>query len=213
MKTIVCFGDSNTHGYNAENSGRFSEEIRWPGRLQEILGKEYSVKEEGLSGRTCVFDDPLFEGLNGHAAMGMVLLTHEPVDTLIVMLGTNDTKVRFGCTAGNITRGLEKLLLKAINTSDAWKDGKPDILVICPPPIEPGYIESSCAGEMGEGCDEKSRDLAPLYEEVARRLGCRFLDAGNIPGVEMNNIDYMHLTADAHGKLAEAVSKSLLDNE
>ena len=49
-KTIVCFGDSNTHGYNNKNGKRFSEHVRWPMVLQDLLGEEYLVREEGLSG-------------------------------------------------------------------------------------------------------------------------------------------------------------------
>ncbi len=205
-KTIVCFGDSNTHGYDAATGGRFAADVRWPGVLQAILGEEYLVREEGLSGRTCVFDDPLFEGLSGLEAIGPVLLTHEPVDQLIIMLGTNDTKQRFSATAPNIAKGLERLLTKAKNRTDAWKDGEPRILVICPPPIGAGYRTSSCGEEMGDGCDVKSLALPDLYEDIAKRLGCDFLDAGAVPGIVMNDLDFMHLTAASHRKLAEAVA-------
>ena len=60
-KTIVCFGDSNTHGYNSQNMGRFTEKERWTCLLAEMLGEEYLVREEGMGGRTTVFDDPLFD--------------------------------------------------------------------------------------------------------------------------------------------------------
>lgn len=210
MKTIVCFGDSNTHGYNAENFGRFPKNVRWTGLLQNILGDEYAVKEEGMSGRTCVFDDPLFYGLNGYEYIEVALLTHEPVDKLIIMLGTNDVKERFSCNAVNIAKGLERLITRAKNRTDAWTNGKPDILVICPPPIEAGYVNSYCAEEMGKDCDAKSRKLAPLYEEVATRLGCDFMDAGSIEGMKMNTIDYMHLDEAGHRLLADAIAKQII---
>lgn len=98
-RTIVAFGDSNTHGYCSETGGRFSEEERWPCLLEKYLGEEYRVMEEGLSGRTTVFEDPLFEGLSGLSYIFPCLMTHEPVDLLIIMLGTNDTKARFPVTA------------------------------------------------------------------------------------------------------------------
>lgn len=116
-KTIVAFGDSNTHGYCSQTGGRFSEEERWTCLLEQYLGNEYRVMEEGLSGRTTVFDDPLFEGLNGLSAITQCLLTHEPVDLLIIMLGTNDTKARFCCNAENIAKGLERLAGKAMSTT------------------------------------------------------------------------------------------------
>lgn len=204
-RTIICFGDSNTHGYNSKNNDRFTEEERWPCILSQLLGSGYSVKEEGLSGRTTVFKDPLFEALDGLSFMFPCLMTHEPVDLLIIMLGTNDTKERFSATPPNIAKGLECLVQKAITTKEAWRNG-PNILVITPPPIEDAYIDTSVGGEMGRGCAEKSRCLAPLYKDAAARNNCHFLDAGSIPGMKMSPYDYMHLTPESHRLLAEKLA-------
>lgn len=206
MKTIVCFGDSNTHGYNSENMGRFTKRERWTGLLQEYLGEDYDVKEEGMSGRTTVFEDPLWEGLNGFAAIYPALMCHEPVDLLIIMLGTNDVKQRFNATPENIAKGLERLVQKAQNAKEAYA-GEGKILIIAPPAIEPGYEKTFVIGEMGPGCVEKSRALAPLYREVAERNRCYFLDAGAVEGIEMYPYDYMHLSLAAHEKLAKKLSE------
>lgn len=206
MKTIVCFGDSNTHGYNSENMGRFTKKERWTGLLQEYLGEDYDVKEEGMSGRTTVFEDPLWEGLNGFAAIYPALMCHEPVDLLIIMLGTNDVKQRFNATPENIAKGLERLVQKAQNAKEAYA-GEGKILIIAPPAIEPGYEKTFVIGEMGPGCVEKSRALAPLYREVAERNRCYFLDAGAVEGIEMYPYDYMHLSLAAHEKLAKKLSE------
>lgn len=205
-KTIICFGDSNTHGYNSMNNGRFSEEERWTCLLDNYLGEEYSVKEEGLSGRTTVFEDPLFEGLNGFAHLFVALMSHEPVDLLIIMLGTNDVKERFAATPENIAKGLDRLTQKALSTTEAWRT-KPNILLIAPPPIEEGYYETAVGGEMGKNCVEKSKALAPLYEEVAKLRGCHFLDAASIEGMEMYPYDYMHLSLDSHRLLAKKLAE------
>ena len=212
MKTIVCFGDSNTHGYRSEDGGRFPRNERWPGILQELLGPEYDVKEEGLSGRTFCFDDPLFEGLNGRRAIEPVLMTHEPVDLLIVMLGTNDTKERFSLTATNIARSMEFFLEKATGgrAKQAFVNETPRILVIAPPPIGEGYKHTDCAEDMGKDCDVKSARVAAHLKGVCERLGIPFMDAAQIPGVEMNTVDYMHLTKGAHRALAEAVAKQCI---
>ncbi len=98
-KRIVCFGDSNTWGYDAVTRERFAEEIRWTGLLQKELGEGYQIVEEGLCGRTSVFEDPLNEGMSGLAYLYPCLMSHAPVDLLILMLGTNDCKQRFGLTA------------------------------------------------------------------------------------------------------------------
>ena len=140
-RTIVAFGDSNTHGYCSETGGRFSEEERWPCLLEKYLGEEYRVMEEGLSGRTTVFEDPLFEGLSGLSYIFPCLMTHEPVDLLIIMLGTNDTKARFSCNGENISKGLERLVNKALSIKDAWRNG-PRILIVAPAPIEEGCLSA-----------------------------------------------------------------------
>lgn len=207
-KTIVCFGDSNTHGYNSFDGGRFSTEERWPCVLESLLPKDYTVKEEGLSGRTTVFRDPLFEGLDGLSYIFPCLMTHEPVDLLIIMLGTNDTKERFCVNPENIAKGLGRLLQKALSARDAWRN-RPNILVIVPPPIEDGYENSDIGSEMGRGCAEKSRRLAPLFKEVAEQNGCHFLDAGSIEGVHMAPYDHMHLSRESHRLLAERLAKEI----
>lgn len=205
-KTIVCFGDSNTHGYNSSNNGRFTETERWTCLLADYLGNRYSVKEEGLGGRTTVFHDPLFEGLDGFSYLYPCLMSHEPVDLLIIMLGTNDTKERFCATPENIAKGLERLTVKALCSREAWRT-KPNILLIAPPPIERGYEKTSVAGEMGKGCVEKSEALASLYKEAASRNGCHFLDAGSIEGICMYPYDYMHLSRESHRLLARTLSE------
>ncbi|MDD2971170.1 MAG: SGNH/GDSL hydrolase family protein [Lachnospiraceae bacterium] len=205
VKSIVCFGDSNTHGYNSKTGGRFTRQERWPGILSTLLGAGYDVHEEGLSGRTTCFEDPLFEGLNGYSYLMPCLLSHEPVDKLIIMLGTNDSKIRFGASPENIARGMERLVQKAIHTPEAWRNGA-DILIIAPPPIESEYLTTSVAGEMGPDCDRKTRALSPLYQAVAQQNKCGFLDAGSIPGMGMYPYDYMHLSPESHQLLAKTLA-------
>lgn len=201
-KRIVCFGDSNTWGYDAETDGRFPEEVRWTGRLQTLLGDGYTVIEEGLCGRTTAFEDPLNEGLNGLTYLRPCLMSHAQIDYLIIMLGTNDCKERFSATPHNIECGLRRLVKKAQQT-EAWRE-RSKILIISPGPIEKECEQSQAAGEMGV-CSEKSRGLAKEFEASAKMLGCDFLDAA--PYVKMNRIDYMHLDADSHGRLAKKIEE------
>ena len=209
-KHIVCLGDSNTHGYCADPSDcadggiRYNESERWTRRLQEHLGEEYLVVEEGLSGRTTCFDDPIHEGLNALHYIYPCLKSHEFVDLLVIMLGTNDTKDRFGASAACIALGLARLVKKAQST-ECWGEKKPNILVVAPPPIGEGMLTSPVADTMGTGCVEKSRQLARYYKEQCQLLGCHFLDAGEL-GAEFNTVDYMHLTAKGHAALAEGLA-------
>ena len=124
-KHVLCLGDSNTHGYCADPTDcadggiRFNEEERWTCRLQTALGSDYLVTEEGLSGRTTVFVDPIHESMDALSAAYALLKSHEVIDLLIIMLGTNDVKERFGANAACIAAGLERLILKC-KSVDCW---------------------------------------------------------------------------------------------
>lgn len=200
-KHIVCLGDSNTHGYCADSrdcadgGNRFNEDERWPCLLQNLLGSEYLVIEEGLSGRTTVFVDPVHESMDALSIVSPVLSSHEPLDLLIIMLGTNDTKDRLGVNAACIALGMERLVRKCMSV-DCWGDKKPNILIVAPPPIG-DELKDPC---MGDHCAEKSRELAFYYKQKAELLGCHFMNAN---GCEFNKIDYMHLTRKGHSQLAQ----------
>lgn len=210
-KHIVCFGDSNTHGYCAVTGGRFDETQRWCCLLQEKLGRDFLVIEEGLSGRTTSFTDPIHEGLNGLDSIYSCLMSHEPVDLLVIMLGTNDTKERFGASAACISLGLKRLLHKAISTTDCWNNGKANILVVSPQNIDKRYESSDVGETMGRGCAEKSQGLAEKFAEIAQLAGCHFMDANKVLTAPVNDIDYMHLTLEGHRQLADALAKKITE--
>ena len=205
-KHIVCFGDSNTHGYCADpkdcadGGDRFNEDERWTCLLQKALGEDYLVLEEGLSGRTTVFPDALHESMSGLDSIYSCLMSHEPVDLLVIMLGTNDTKERLCANAAVIGIGLERLIMKA-KTVPAWRNGTPHILVITPPHIGEGLYLRPEGVPMGKGCPEKSRALAPYFKQAADNQGCAFLDAEGI--AEYNKVDCMHLSRRGHAQLAD----------
>ena len=214
MKThIICFGDSNTHGYCADpadcadHTARFNEEERWTCLLQKHLGDEYLVLEEGLSGRTTVFEDALHESMSGLDVIYSTLMSHEPVDLLVIMLGTNDTKERFGVNAAAIGIGLQRLIMKA-HAIPCWGTHKPKILIVAPPWIGEGlYTNEAAGGPMGAGCPERSRGLAKYFKQAADLLGCEFMDAEGV--AEFNQVDYMHLTRKGHAQLAAALAEKI----
>ena len=206
-KHILCFGDSNTHGYCADpadcadGSDRFNEQERWTCLLQDRLGDTCKVYEEGLSGRTTVFADPLHESMDGLGVIYSTLMSHERVDLLIIMLGTNDVKERFGANAACIAAGMERLILKA-KSVDCWGTKAPNILVVAPPCIGDGFHDAV----MGEGCVEKSKGVAEQFRIVAERQNVHFLDAANC---EFNQVDFMHLTRKGHAQLADLLAKKV----
>ena len=217
-KHIICLGDSNTHGYCADPAdcadpalARFNEEERWTKLLQKALGEDYLVVEEGLSGRTTVFQDPLYEGLDALSYVYPCLKSHEPVSLLVIMLGTNDTKERFGVNPYAIGLGMRRLVKKA-QTVDCWgPGGEPNILIVAPPVIGEGVLTSPVAdemGTMGPNCVEKSRKVPAEFKRVAAETGCHFLDANEL-GCEFNQIDFMHLTRKGHATLAAALARHI----
>lgn len=214
-KHIICLGDSNTHGYCADPNdcadpalARFNEDERWTRRLQAALGEDYLVVEEGLSGRTTVFEDPLYEGLDALHYLYPCLKSHEPVSLLTIMLGTNDVKERMGANAYAVGLGMRRLIQKA-QTVDCWgPDGKPNILVIAPPAIGEGLLTSPVADEMGAAVVEKSQQVPAQFKAVVEAAGegVHFLDAAEL-GCTFNQVDFMHLTRASHAKLAEALAE------
>lgn len=213
-KHIVCFGDSNTHGYCADpadcadGGDRFNETERWTCLLQQQLWPDYLILEEGLSGRTTVFPDALHESMSGLDSIYSCLMSHEPVDLLIIMLGTNDTKERLGANAAVIGIGLERLVMKA-KTVPAWRNGQPRVLIIAPPHIGEGLYRRPEGEPMGKGCPEKSRALAEKFAQVAENQGCYFLDAEGV--AEFNQIDCMHLSRKGHAQLAAKLAEMIPD--
>lgn len=202
MKRIVCFGDSNTWGYNAKNGKRFSEKVRWTCLLEKKLGQDYKIIEEGLSGRTATSDDPLFEGLNGYKYITPCLKSHLPLELVVIMLGTNDAKERMNLTSYNIAQGILRLSLKAYDVLLSSGVEKPKVLVVSPPAIGKGYY-GAVGNSMGKACDIKSEHLGVNLLALLKEYPIEFLDLNGL--VEMNHIDYMHLDEKGHKILSEIV--------
>lgn len=199
-KRIVCFGDSNTWGYNALDGSRYAEEIRWTGRLQKLLGEEYTVIEEGLNGRTTVWDDPIENHLAGLTYLWPCMESHSPFDLLIIMVGTNDTKTYFNMSAKSIADGAGRLVELAQHSMFGTGNKVPKVLLISPVRIE----ENDNAEHIfGRQAAEKTREFPPAYQEVAKKFDCYFLDAARYaaPGIT----DGVHMDEEGHEMLANAV--------
>ena len=204
MKTILCFGDSNTWGHRPDGTGRFEWAVRWPGVLQRELSGYARVIEEGLNARTTVFDDPV-EGVavcrNGSRHLPVLLETHRPLDLVIIFLGVNDLKRRFDATPFDIAQGASQLV-GIVQRSLAGHDGRsPQVLMVCPPPVK---VLNALAG-LFEGAISKSIGLASEYAWQAGRAGCHFLDAGAITSLSPE--DGIHLDAEAHSVLGAKVAE------
>lgn len=202
-KRILCFGDSNTWGYMV-TGGRFDEDVRWPMRLQALLGEDYRVIEEGFNGRTCVFDDPIEGGFkSGLSYLPACVMSHSPIDLVIIMLGTNDMKKRFGMTAFTIGGGVTQLI-KAARAYGLDAGGlPPKILVVAPPPIAENVMETRHGPIFGAEAVGISKELAHELRRVTKLQRCDFLDAGAC--AEVNSLDAVHMTREGHLRLAQAI--------
>src|SRR5262249_25611929 len=138
MRTLLCFGDSNTWGYDPESgprTERYPRDVRWPGRLARALGDEWEVIAEGLNGRTATRDDPIWEGRNGLTYLLPCLRSHAPLDLVVIYLGTNDVAERYSLPAEDVAASVGRLV-KVVRTSESGPgESAPDVLVVCPPPF------------------------------------------------------------------------------
>ena len=204
MPSVMCFGDSNTHGSLAlpelGASGRFPKLERWPNVMAAQLGSEFEVVAEGHPGRTAALDDPV-EGVhkNGRRVLQALLETHKPLDLLIIMLGTNDLKARFDLPPIDIALSIGNLAVLA-QSLPVWSEAGPRCLFLAPVPIE----ETGCIAEMFAGGALKSRALPRYLEEAAYRHGADYLDLGAVATVDP--VDGVHLSKAAHAAIGHAVA-------
>lgn len=201
---ILCFGDSNTWGYKPDKTGRFNKKTRWTGLLQQKLGPEYHIIEEGLCGRTTVFQDELRESRRGLDMIGVTVEMHNPLDLVIIMLGTNDCKSRYSASASVIAKGLDQVIRKArLNASQHF-----DLLVISPIHLGQGVGEPDFDPEFDGKSESVSRNLANEYRKVALQNHAAFLNAADyaLPSVT----DREHLDENGHAALADAIYDKII---
>lgn len=207
MKTIMCYGDSNTFGSNP-HGGRWPIDIRWTGRMQSLLGSEYHVLEEGCGGRTTVWDDVLETYRNGKEYLPAALATHKPIDLVVLMLGTNDLKTCFHTMPGDVANGVKELIEIIQDFPYGFYYNTPQILLVSPIYIGTG-IENSTSGSFDQSAVEKSHGLSCLMQEAAKVRKCYFLDAAAYAGP--SQFDHLHMEAEDHIALAHGISEMILN--
>lgn len=206
MQNILCFGDSNTFGY-IPGGGRYPRHVRWTGRLQMRLGQGWHVTEEGMCGRTTVWDDPIDSMRCGIRYLPIVLNSHQPLDMAVVSLGTNDCKSIFCAPPDVIAMGLRRVI-RCILQHPYDIGAAPRIVIVSP--IHIGDMEKSAMHPAFDGSSaEKSRRLAPLFRDAALERGCLFLDAAQIAAPSER--DHLHMEPEGHAALADALAKLILN--
>ncbi len=203
-KRILCFGDSNTYGHDPADGTRLPEDVRWTGVLQSLLGPEYTIIEEGLCGRSTLWDDPVEDHLSGLTYFQPCLDSASPVDLVIIMLGTNDTKNYFSGGARSSAMGVGRLAAIASRSTAGPGRKAPEVLVISPIRI---YPQNAWPHIFDADAVQKSIEFPAAFRRVADEQGFRCMDAQAF--AETSHVDGVHLDAENHRKLAEAICREI----
>lgn len=208
MRSILCFGDSNTHGQIPGGTPleRYGPKERWAGVMSSKLGEDWHVIEEGLSGRTTVRDDPI-EGAhkNGRTYLTPCIQSHTILDVVIMMLGTNDLKTRFCQPASEVAMGIGCLIHDIKELAPGPGGTIPEIVVVSPPPILDDIKEWNA---IFSGAQDKSKELALQFEIMADSLEVHFFDAGSVCTCDPR--DGFHINTNAHSALGLALAEEVI---
>ena len=203
MKRILCFGDSNTWGCSPLGE-RFDKTIRWPRTMAVQLGNEYDVVEEGFCGRTTVHDDPTEGGYkSGMQYLPPCLMSHNPLDLVIIMLGTNDCKQRFNMNAYGVAQGVMQLINQVNAYGVAQGTTPPKVLVVAPPAIGENILDTAMGPIFGAHSRECSLGYAEEFRKIALIMGAEYFNAAD--AVSSSRLDAVHFTREGHLSLANAM--------
>ncbi|AZO14844.1 arylesterase [Mesorhizobium sp. M2A.F.Ca.ET.043.05.1.1] len=202
MKTILCYGDSLTWGYDAASLGRHALQDRWPSVLGAELGDDIQIIAEGLNGRTTAFDDHL-AGVdrNGARVLPTILTSHAPLDLIIIMLGANDMKPWIHGNPVAAKQGIQRLIDIVRGHDYPFDWPAPQILIVAPPAVT--RTDNAEFKEMFAGGDDASKRLAPQYSALADEAGCGFFDAGTV--AVTTPLDGVHLDAENTRNIGKAL--------
>lgn len=209
LSVTVAVDEKRRRGYENSVLWRFQHlglyaRQRHPdsGALAQEL-PEAEIIEEGLNGRNSIFRDVFVPEKCGFDTFKTLLMSHKPLDLVIIMLGTNDLKSVYHASASYLAKGMEAYL-QTVRNPALWKDTPmPAVLVVSPILLGKGLVE-----EDREAFDERSlREsgrLARFYEEVARQYGAAFLNAAEY--AKASDIDHLHMNPENHRKLGLAIA-------
>ena len=209
MKTILCYGDSNTYGYDPATGRRYPADVRWTGVLRGLLGQDFSVIEEGCNGRTSVFLDPVEGWKRGIDYLRPCLNTHKPVDLVVLMLGTNDLKVFYHASLEDIVNGVAELIDIIHDFTAEKQDYRAKVLLVAPALIGEDIENSPFNSDFDRTAIERSKGFAMAFEDLADRKGCLYFDAAKV--AKVSELDQLHLSKEAHGNLARGLYEVIKD--
>jgi lysophospholipase L1-like esterase len=211
MKTVLCFGDSNTWGFHPASISapfpvRHPHGVRWTGVLARELGPDFRIIEEGQNGRTTVHEDPFNLARKGLDYLPACLESHKPIDVVVLMIGSNDLKAVFNTPPGEIATGAGVLARMILTSPSGPHNLPPKLLLVCPPPIGDMTHLPDLAAKIVDG-PARSRQLPRHFEALAASLGCAYLNSQDI--VSPSPDDGIHLDAPNHQKLGLAIASKI----
>ena len=198
MKKILCYGDSNTFGFNPLNGKRFDEKTRWSGILKKALFENYEIIEEGLNNRTAFVNNPNGIEYNTNVQLLKILETYNDIKYLILSVGVNDFQFQYDLNSKTLESELKALLEKILN-----KNIKP--IIILPNKLDEKIFNGYFSCLFNEKSILKSKELSKIYQKIASELNCQFIDTSTF--TTPSEIDGLHYDETSHRLIAQEIIK------
>ena len=198
MNKVLCFGDSNTYGYNTFDGSRYDENTRWTGVLQKLAGGGYEIIEAGGNNRTAFSDNPDGIEYTGYKILPEYL--KETYNTIIFAIGINDLQKFYNPGLEEFEKGMKFFFTQAYTMAM-----ESNIIILSPSHIKENILKSNFRFLFDETSVKKSKKITPIYERIACEFGWKFLDLNKL--VQTSDIDGLHYNPDAHKKIAENIIK------
>ena len=203
MKTIICYGDSNTFGHNPINGSRFDENTRWTGLLQKNLGAKYNVINEGMCSRTGFTDNRKGFQYSAQRHFPKIISKFDNIDFLILAIGTNDLMFQYDISFGTIEKGLENLINQA-------KPKANKIIIIPPAILNEKILEGYFSSLFDKTSVIKSRKIVRIYRTLAGIYDCIFWDINKF--TKPSDIDGLHYDKNSHKIIADELTSIIQQN-
>lgn len=203
MKKILCFGDSNTYGFNPKNGSRFNEKIRWAGQIKEKLKNKFEIIEQGQNNR-CGFTENI-ESIELSGGIAIEKYLKLSPDIVILVIGINDLQKIYKNDEKTIYEGLKSLILKIKSY------GISNIILLTPSILKENILNSFFNSLFDEVSIEKSKKLPDIYKKLSEELNVINIDLNKI--AETSETDGLHYDEEGHKKIAEAVLNVLISQK
>lgn len=203
MRKILCFGDSNTYGYNPKNSSRYDQNTRWSGVLQSLLGSEFQIVEAGANNRTAFCDNPSGVESTGYKILPVYLQKYPDIDLVVLAIGINDLQMAYDISL----KDFEKYLIEMVDYIKLKTESQ--VLIAAPSVITGNILKSHFALMFNKTSIEKSLYLTDIYKKASEETSSHFIDLNQIARVSV--LDGLHYEPEEHAKIAKAMSQKILD--